>query len=134
MNLGICEFHPEIRSEEACYLSSSKAIELAKKTGARLHVFHLSTGKETKLFSNKQKLKDKKIWWQYNISTVAKNQYSIYKYPKKLIPRLKEVNEYCIENNINLTLLNVPHHQEFRQRVTDFNLIDEENRFKKESS
>jgi dihydroorotase len=55
------EKHPMIRSEEACYLSSSKAIELAKKTGARLHVFHLSTGKETKLFSNKVPLKDKKI-------------------------------------------------------------------------
>jgi dihydroorotase len=53
--------HPTIRSEEACYLSSSKAIELAKKTGARLHVFHLSTGKETSLFSNKIPLKDKKI-------------------------------------------------------------------------
>lgn len=53
--------HPIIRSEEACYLSSSKAIELAKKTGARLHVFHLSTGKETSLFSNKIPLKDKKI-------------------------------------------------------------------------
>jgi dihydroorotase len=55
------ELHPIIRSEEACYLSSSKAIELAKKTGARLHVFHLSTGKETNLFSNKIPLKDKKI-------------------------------------------------------------------------
>lgn len=55
------EKHPIIRSEEACYLSSSKAIELAKKTGARLHVFHLSTGKETNLFSNKIPLKDKKI-------------------------------------------------------------------------
>ncbi len=55
------EFHPEIRSEEACYLSSSQAIELAKKTGARLHVFHLSTGKETDLFSNKIPLADKKI-------------------------------------------------------------------------
>ncbi len=55
------EFHPEIRSEEACYISSSQAIELAKKTGARLHVFHLSTGKETDLFSNKIPLKDKKI-------------------------------------------------------------------------
>ena len=53
--------HPIIRSEEACYISSSKAIELAKKTGARLHVFHLSTGKETKLFTNKIPLKDKKI-------------------------------------------------------------------------
>lgn len=55
------KYHPEIRSEEACFLSSSKAIELAKKTGARLHVFHLSTAKETKLFSNKLPLKDKKI-------------------------------------------------------------------------
>ncbi|MGJ5642651.1 dihydroorotase [Formosa sp. S-31] len=55
------EHHPDIRSEEACYLSSSRAIALAKKTGARLHVFHLSTGKETKLFSNKKPLKDKKI-------------------------------------------------------------------------
>ncbi|MCL5127486.1 MULTISPECIES: dihydroorotase [unclassified Algibacter] len=55
------KYHPIIRSEEACYISSSKAIELAKKTGARLHVFHLSTGKETSLFSNKIPLKDKKI-------------------------------------------------------------------------
>lgn len=55
------EFHPIIRNEECCYISSSKAIALAKKTGARLHVFHLSTAKETKLFSNEIPLKDKKI-------------------------------------------------------------------------
>jgi len=55
------QYHPVIRSEEACYISSSRAIELAKETGARLHVFHISTGKETKLFSNKLPLKDKKI-------------------------------------------------------------------------
>jgi dihydroorotase len=55
------ELHPIIRSEEACYISSSKAIELAKKTGARLHVFHLSTEKETHLFSNKIPLSEKKI-------------------------------------------------------------------------
>lgn len=53
--------HPIIRSAEACYLSASKAIELAKKTGARLHVFHLSTAKEMDLFTNKIPLKDKKI-------------------------------------------------------------------------
>ncbi len=53
--------HPIIRSEEACYLSSSKAIALAKETGARLHVFHLSTAKELKLFNGKTPLKDKKI-------------------------------------------------------------------------
>ena len=55
------EKHPEIRSEEACYISSSQAIALAKKTGARLHVFHLSTAKETALFDKKKALKDKKI-------------------------------------------------------------------------
>jgi len=55
------KFHPKIRSEEACYISSSQAIKLAKKTGARLHVFHLSTGIETKLFSKRIPLKDKKI-------------------------------------------------------------------------
>jgi dihydroorotase len=55
------KFHHLIRSEEACYLSSSKAIELAKKTGARLHVFHLSTAKEMKLFTNKIPLEEKKI-------------------------------------------------------------------------
>lgn len=53
--------HHLIRSEEACYLSSSKAIALAKKTGARLHVFHLSTAKEMELFTNKIPLEDKKI-------------------------------------------------------------------------
>ncbi|MGB1350011.1 MAG: dihydroorotase [Flavobacteriaceae bacterium] len=55
------KMHPVIRSEESCYLSSSRAIELAKKTGARLHVFHLSTAKEMSLFSNNQSLMDKKI-------------------------------------------------------------------------
>lgn len=55
------EMHPKIRSEEACFKSSSKAVALAKKTGARLHVFHVSTEKELSLFSNKKPLKDKKI-------------------------------------------------------------------------
>ena len=53
--------HPMIRSEEACYLSSSKAIELAKKTGARLHIFHVSTTKETELFRNDIPLEEKQI-------------------------------------------------------------------------
>jgi dihydroorotase len=53
--------HPIIRSEEACYKSSFRAVELAKKTGARIHVFHLSTGKETSLFDKKTALKDKQI-------------------------------------------------------------------------
>jgi dihydroorotase len=51
--------HPIIRSEEACYLSSAKAIRLAKETGARIHVFHLSTGKETHQFESGQDPRDK---------------------------------------------------------------------------
>lgn len=53
--------HHLIRSTEACFKSSSKAIELAKKTGARLHIFHVSTGKETNLFTNKIPLEQKQI-------------------------------------------------------------------------
>ncbi len=55
------KFHPIIRNAEACYLSSSKAIALAKRTGARLHVFHVSTGRETDLFTNSIPLEEKKI-------------------------------------------------------------------------
>ncbi|MBT8289897.1 MAG: dihydroorotase [Muriicola sp.] len=55
------KYHPKIRSEEACYLSSSKAVALAKQTGARLHVFHLSTAKELELFSNDIPLSEKRI-------------------------------------------------------------------------
>ncbi len=54
-------FHHLIRSEEACFLSSSKAIALAKKTGARLHVFHLSTASEMDLFTNEIPLEQKQI-------------------------------------------------------------------------
>ena len=53
--------HPNIRSAEACYKSSSMAVELAKKHNTRLHVFHLSTEKEIKLFDNTLPLSEKRI-------------------------------------------------------------------------
>jgi len=53
--------HPKIRSEEACYLSSSMAVDLAKKHNTRLHILHISTEKETYLFDNTIPLKDKRI-------------------------------------------------------------------------
>jgi dihydroorotase len=53
--------HPKIRSAEACYLSSSMAVELAKKYNTRLHILHISTERETHLFSNEIPLKDKRI-------------------------------------------------------------------------
>ena len=53
--------HPEIRNEDACYKSSNFAVNLAKKTGARLNVFHISTAIELDLFDSKVDLNDKKI-------------------------------------------------------------------------
>lgn len=59
-NISI-DMHPLIRSAEACYLSSSKAVELAKKNDTRLHILHISTGRETRLFSNEVPLEEKRI-------------------------------------------------------------------------
>lgn len=53
--------HPLIRNAEACYLSSSKAVELAKKHNTRLHILHISTGIETQLFDNSIPLEKKRI-------------------------------------------------------------------------
>jgi len=55
------EMHPLIRSAEACYKSSSLAVELAKRYQTRLHILHISTAKEIALFDNSIPLKDKKI-------------------------------------------------------------------------
>ncbi|WP_293935065.1 dihydroorotase [Sphingobacterium sp. UBA6645] len=55
------EMHPLIRSAEACYLSSSKAVELAKKNNTRLHILHISTARETGLFDNSIPLEQKRI-------------------------------------------------------------------------
>jgi len=54
-------FHPIIRNDEACYKSSSMAVELANKHNTRLHILHISTAKETALFRNDIPLKEKRI-------------------------------------------------------------------------
>ncbi|MCX8473441.1 MAG: dihydroorotase [Sediminibacterium sp.] len=54
-------YHPIIRDEEVCYQSSLRAIQLAQKTGARLHILHISTAKELSLFSNLKPLAEKQI-------------------------------------------------------------------------
>ncbi len=55
------EIHPLIRSAEACFLSSSKAVALAKKHGTRLHLLHLSTAREMSLLNNNIALEKKRI-------------------------------------------------------------------------
>lgn len=53
--------HPLIRNEEACYLSSSMAVDLAKKSNTRLHILHISTAEELALFETGKAVKDKRI-------------------------------------------------------------------------
>lgn len=53
--------HPLIRNEEACYLSSSMAVDLAKKSNTRLHILHISTEEELALFETGKAVKDKRI-------------------------------------------------------------------------
>jgi dihydroorotase len=55
------KYHPDIRSREACLLSSKKAVALAEKHNSRLHIYHISTAEETELFTNKVPLAEKRI-------------------------------------------------------------------------
>ncbi len=89
------KFHSKIRNEDACYISSSMAIDLAKKTGARLHVFHISTKKETNLFTNTIDLKDKKITSEVCIHhlTFTDDDYEKYGSRIKWNPSIKTSND-----------------------------------------
>jgi dihydroorotase len=55
------KFHPKIRSEEACYDASSRAVAMARKYGTKLHILHISTAKELELFDNSIPLEEKRV-------------------------------------------------------------------------
>lgn len=74
------EMHPQIRSAEACYKSSSFAIELAKKHNTRLHILHISSAAETHLFENSVPLSEKRITAEACIHHLW---FSDKDYPKK---------------------------------------------------
>jgi dihydroorotase len=61
------KYHPIIRSTQACYEATKRAIDLAKKHDARLHILHLTTEAETHLFDNTKPLKDKKITTEVSV-------------------------------------------------------------------
>jgi dihydroorotase len=61
------KYHPIIRSEAACYEATERAIELAKKHNARLHILHLTTAKETDLFRNDIPLSEKRITTEVSV-------------------------------------------------------------------
>ncbi|MEA3445256.1 MAG: dihydroorotase [Bacteroidota bacterium] len=87
--------HPEIRSEEACYLSSSLAVSLAQKYNSRLHVLHLSTAKELDLFSNQISSKEKKITAEVCIHHLwfDKEDYAKYGTRIKWNPAIKKSSD-----------------------------------------
>jgi len=87
-------YHADIRSEEACYLSTSMAVELAKKHDTRLHVLHLSTAKELKLFSNQIDRKDKNITAEVCVHHLwfNKDDYETYGPRIKWNPSIKEAH------------------------------------------
>ncbi len=84
--------HPEIRSDEACYKSSSFAVELAKKHNTRLHVLHLSSAKELKLFDDQIPLKEKRITAEICVHHLwfDKDDYEKYGTRIKWNPAVKE--------------------------------------------
>ena len=87
--------HPEIRSVEACYSSSSMAVKMAKKHNTRLHVFHISTEKELELFDNKIPLNEKLITSEVCIHHLYfhKEDYNKYGSLIKWNPAIKEKSD-----------------------------------------
>jgi dihydroorotase len=102
--------HPLIRSEEACFLSSSKAVELAKKFNTRLHILHISTGKETHLFDNKLPLSEKRITaeacihhlWFYDMDYETKGNFIKWNPAVKTTVDRDEIWKALLEDRIDV--------------------------------
>lgn len=102
--------HPLVRSEEACYKTSSYAAELASKYGTQLHILHLSTAKEIQLFNNNIPLKDKKITAETCLHYLLfdDRDYKTKKTFLKCNPAVKTENDKlaliqaCIDNHIDI--------------------------------
>ncbi len=104
------EFHPEIRSAEACYISSSLAVSLAKKHGTRLHILHISTEKEISLFDNSIPLEKKLITaeacvhhlWFSNEDYKTKGNYIKWNPAVKSIGDREAIWKALLENKIDV--------------------------------
>ncbi|MBQ2498998.1 MAG: dihydroorotase [Bacteroidales bacterium] len=87
--------HPFIRTTEACYKSTAKAVDMAEKFGAKLHVMHISTKSELTLFRNDIPLKDKKITAETcpHYLTFCDKDYEKYSYAIKCNPAIKMASD-----------------------------------------
>ncbi len=90
--------HPFIRTTEACYKSTAKAVDMATKFGAKLHVMHISTKSELTLFRNDIPLKDKKITAETcpHYLTFCDKDYDKYSYAIKCNPAIKMASDRAI--------------------------------------
>lgn len=88
-------YHPVIRNEEACYKSSSMAVELATKYGTRLHILHISTAKELSLFTPGGDLRTKQITSEVCIHHLWFNDSDYDKYGSRIKwnPAIKSKND-----------------------------------------
>lgn len=89
------DYHPKIRTEEACFKSSLLAVNLAKKNNSRLHILHLTTKKEINLFSNDKDTKDKKITAEVCVNHLwfDDNDYKKFGSKIKCNPAIKTKND-----------------------------------------
>lgn len=118
--------HPLIRSEEACYLSSSFAVNLAKTHNTRLHILHISTARETELFNNNIPLKDKRItseacihhlWFDDN-DYAAKGNFIKWNPAIKTQADKESILKALLDNKIDVIATDhAPHTLEEKQRT-----------------
>ena len=102
-------FHSKIRSEEACYVSSSKAVDLATRMNARLHILHLSTEKELSLLSSAP-LKEKKITGEVCVHHLwfYDGDYALFGNRIKWNPAIKTENDrLALRNAINDNIIDI---------------------------
>ena len=120
------ELHPDIRSREACFLSSSMAVELAKKYGTKLHILHISTANELELFDNLLPLDQKRITSEACIHHLwfSREDYKIKGSLIKWNPAVKEesdreaIFQALLENRIDvLATDHAPHTIEEKQNT-----------------
>ena len=100
--------HPKIRTETACYLSSSKAVDLAVKTGAKLHILHVSTERELDLFRDDIPLCDKKITAETcpHYLRFCDDDYRKMKFSIKCNPAIKaEKNKVALMDGVKYGLI-----------------------------
>lgn len=117
--------HPLIRSAEACYLSSSKAVELAKKNNTRLHILHISTGIETELFRNDIPLEQKRITaeacihhlWFSDVDYASKGAWIKWNPAVKTVDDREQIWKALLDNRIDVIATDhAPHTIEEKQQ------------------